>query len=110
LFIDKTRARIAAMKPKAVAMQLSAAGTISCSAPQARPPSGKWESIAAKPKGRGLRCSSIRGMSRRSSAITAARFRAAARAVGPVVAQSPFSAMFPWKTMGYSLYVLACRY
>jgi hypothetical protein len=72
------RARTAAMKPKAAAMQLSAAGTISCRAPQARPPSGKWESIAAKPKGGGLRGSPIRGMSRRSSAITASRLRATA--------------------------------
>jgi hypothetical protein len=84
------RPRIAAMKPKAAAMQPSAAGTISCRAPQARPPSGKWESIAAKPKGSGLRCSPIPGMSRRSSAITAARLCDTERAIGPVMAvQSP---------------------
>ena len=71
---EEMRARTAAIKPNAAAMQLSAAGTTSCRAPRARPPSGKWESMAAKPKGRALRCSPIRGMSRRSSAITAARF------------------------------------
>jgi hypothetical protein len=101
LLIDETRARTAAMKPKAAAMQLSAAGTTSCKAPQARPPSGKWESIAAKPKGRGARCSPIRGMRRRNSAITAARLHAKA------VMDAGFGCA---KLMGYSLYVLAEAY
>jgi hypothetical protein len=79
------RARIAAMKPKAAVTQLSAAGTTSCRAPQVRPPSGKWASIVPKPKGRALRSSPILGMSRRSSAITAARLRVTVRAVGSVM-------------------------
>ncbi len=87
------RARNAAMKPKAAAMAPSVSGTTSWRAPQGRPPSGRWESIAAKPKGRGLRNDSPsppgRGMSRRSSSITAARFRANVGASGPVIVESP---------------------
>src|SRR4029077_18933406 len=106
------RARIAAMKPNAAAMQPSLRGMTSCRAPQVRPPSGRWESIAAKPKGSGLRCSPIRGSRRRSSAITAARLRAKECAkegakervkAGEAVGAGSGCA----KSMGYSVYVLA---
>ena len=109
------RLRTAAMKPKAAAMQPSAAGMTSCRAPQARPPSGKWESMAAKPKGRGLRCSPIGGRSRRSSAITVARLRAkAAVGAGFGCAKPIVWKLLLWKllgySLGYSLYVLAEDY
>jgi hypothetical protein len=64
------------MKPKAAAMAPSVAGTTSCRAPQVSPPSGRCESMAVKPSGSACRRSPIPGMSRRSSAITAARLRA----------------------------------
>ena len=72
------RASSATMKPKAAGVPPSS-GTISCRAPPARPPSGRWLSMAARPKGKAFAFSdrnpSIRGSRRRSSSATAARFR-----------------------------------
>jgi len=109
---EQMRARIAAMKPNAAAMQPSLRGMTSCRAPQARPPSGRWESIAAKPKGRGLRCSPIRGSRRRSSAITAARLRAkeCAKEGAKERVEAGGAGSGCAKSMGYSLYVLAGGY
>ena len=78
---EHKRARIAAKKPKAAVMAPSS-GTTSCRPPPASPPWGRWESIAAKPKGRAVGKSSIPGNRRRSSATTAARFRATERTSG----------------------------
>ncbi len=62
----------AAMKPRAAGMAPSVSGTTSCRAPQARPPRGRWLSIAARPKGKGIACRefSNRGNRRRSSSTT----------------------------------------
>jgi len=68
------RATIAAMKPNAAARQLSLCGTTSCSAPQARPPCGRWESMAARPNGRPVCNPAGCGSRRRNSAMTAARW------------------------------------
>src|ERR1700734_512030 len=90
---EEMHPRIAATKPKAAAMEPSAAGTTSCKAPRASPPSGRWESIAAKPRGSGVRRPSIPGMSRRSSARTVARLRDNARTLGPVIVESPLDVL-----------------
>ena len=78
------------MKPKAAAVA-PASGTTSCKPPQASPPWGRWESIAAKPNGRAVGNSSIPGNKRRSSSITAARFRATERASGSAKALLMFT-------------------
>ena len=48
--LELKRANTAAIKPKAAGSAVGVAGTTSWSAPQARPPFGKWQSSAARPK------------------------------------------------------------
>lgn len=79
------RASTATTKPKAAAIALSMApsvsGTISCRAPAAKPPCGRWKSSSGRPKGRGLWMASKPGSRRRNSSSTKTRFRARFRAI-----------------------------
>ncbi len=50
--LDEMRAKTATMKPKAAGSAASLWGTTSCKALQAKPPSGREPSSAARPKGR----------------------------------------------------------
>ena len=67
------RATIATTKPRAAGMALAVSGTISCKPPQARPPSGKWESIPVKSNGSDSWPRGGDANRRRSSSTTAAR-------------------------------------
>jgi len=80
---EKKQPNSATMKPKAAAVP-PASGTISCKAPQASPPCGKWRSMTETPMGSGFAVlnPSIPGNSRRNSAATAARFFCITERVG----------------------------
>jgi len=75
--LELKRASTATMKPKAAGSAACVAGTISWSAPQVRPPFGKWQSSAARSKG-SLACKvwghpGCRDSKRRNSARATAR-------------------------------------